>query len=227
MIATVVCRGRQVQGPARRRPRHAARLADERPQIAVDRKRYVYYPGTQRSRSNAAPQHPQPPAQHHRGGRDPAGRRRGRAASRRVAWTADTRFYVKDRKLHYVHNYVGQGDSRSSDPRTACPQGATSCGSSSSRRASPISAHGKGRPAGPSSTSTRSWWARSRWRSRRPCHTGSGGGLSVGADVGSPVTSDYRAPFPFTGKIYKVTVDVSGELIQDDELAMRKIMARQ
>jgi arylsulfatase len=51
--------------------------------------------------------------------------------------------------------------------------------------------------------------------------------LAVGADVGSPITSDYRAPFRFTGKLYKVTVDVSGELIVDDELAMRKIMARQ
>ena len=31
----------------------------------------------------------------------------------------------------------------------------------------------------------------------------------------------------FTGKLYKVTVDVSGQLIEDDELTMRKIMARQ
>jgi arylsulfatase len=54
-----------------------------------------------------------------------------------------------------------------------------------------------------------------------------GGGLAVGADVGSPVTADYKAPFPFTGKLYKVTLDVSGKLIVDDELTMRKLMARQ
>ena len=60
-----------------------------------------------------------------------------------------------------------------------------------------------------------------------PMSYGIGAGLSVGADVGSPITSDYRAPFRFTGKIYTVKVDISGELIQDDELTMRKIMARQ
>ena len=60
-----------------------------------------------------------------------------------------------------------------------------------------------------------------------PVSYGIGAGLAVGADVGSPITSDYKAPFRFTGKLYKVTVDVSGELIVDDELTMRKIMARQ
>jgi hypothetical protein len=53
------------------------------------------------------------------------------------------------------------------------------------------------------------------------------GALAVGADVGSPVTSDYKAPFPFTGKLYTVKVDVSGELIKDDEMTMKRIMVRQ
>jgi arylsulfatase len=60
-----------------------------------------------------------------------------------------------------------------------------------------------------------------------PLSFGLGGGLAVGADVGSPVTTDYKAPFPFTGKLYTVTVDVSGELIKDDEMTMKAIMARQ
>jgi arylsulfatase len=51
--------------------------------------------------------------------------------------------------------------------------------------------------------------------------------VAVGADVGSPITSDYKAPFAFTGKLYKVTVDVSGDLIKDDEMTMKRIMARQ
>ena len=51
--------------------------------------------------------------------------------------------------------------------------------------------------------------------------------MAVGADVGSPVTSDYKAPFPFTGKLYTVKVDVSGELIKDDEMTMKRIMVRQ
>jgi arylsulfatase len=38
---------------------------------------------------------------------------------------------------------------------------------------------------------------------------------------------EYRSPFTFTGKIYSVTVDVSGDLIKDDEAELRLVMARQ
>jgi hypothetical protein len=60
-----------------------------------------------------------------------------------------------------------------------------------------------------------------------PLCFGLGGGVAVGAGVGSPVTSDYKTPFAFTGKLYAVTVDVSGNLIKDDEMNMKAIMARQ
>ena len=53
------------------------------------------------------------------------------------------------------------------------------------------------------------------------------GGLSCGANPGSAVTTDYRAPFPFTGTLHTVTVDLSGDLITDTEAEMRMAMARQ
>ncbi|MHB8101895.1 MAG: hypothetical protein ACYDEF_06915 [Methanosarcina sp.] len=56
---------------------------------------------------------------------------------------------------------------------------------------------------------------------------GSTGGVTCGSAHGSPVTPDYEPPFEFTGKIYSVTVDVSGELIEDKEAEMRMVMARQ
>jgi arylsulfatase len=37
-----------------------------------------------------------------------------------------------------------------------------------------------------------------------------GEGLDIGEDIGSPVDFTYKPPFPFTGKIEKVTVDLSG-----------------
>ena len=52
-------------------------------------------------------------------------------------------------------------------------------------------------------------------------------GVAIGTDPGSPVTDKYVAPFAFTGTIHKVTIDVSGELIQDTEAEMRAVMARQ
>ena len=53
------------------------------------------------------------------------------------------------------------------------------------------------------------------------------GGLTCGANPGLPVTPEYSSPFKFTGKIYGVTVDVSGDLIKDDEAELRLVMARQ
>ena len=56
---------------------------------------------------------------------------------------------------------------------------------------------------------------------------GLGGGFVCGADTGSPVWDKYQPPFKFTGTLYSATVDVSGELIVDDEQVMKVIMARQ
>jgi arylsulfatase len=53
------------------------------------------------------------------------------------------------------------------------------------------------------------------------------GGWSVGADPGAPVAPLYGSPFAFTGALYSVTVDVSGDVIKDDEAEFRMHMARQ
>ena len=53
------------------------------------------------------------------------------------------------------------------------------------------------------------------------------GGLSCGANPGSPVTPDYASPFKFTGVLHEVTIDVSGDLIHDPEAELRAHMARQ
>jgi arylsulfatase len=53
-------------------------------------------------------------------------------------------------------------------------------------------------------------------------------GLSCGYDFGSPVLEDvYTLPFAFTGTIDQVAVDVSGELIKDDEAIVREMIAQQ
>ena len=52
-------------------------------------------------------------------------------------------------------------------------------------------------------------------------------GLSCGYDFGEAVTEDYRTPFRFAGTIKRVTVDLSGELIEDDEAQMAQMMAQQ
>ncbi len=53
------------------------------------------------------------------------------------------------------------------------------------------------------------------------------GGMSCGANLGSPVVADYENPFRFTGVLHEVTVDLSGDLITDTESEIRIAMARQ
>ena len=61
-----------------------------------------------------------------------------------------------------------------------------------------------------------------------PIMLGLASGVAIGADPGAPVTLEhYQGPFPFTGTLHSVTLDVSGDLIEDDEATMRAIMARQ
>lgn len=52
-------------------------------------------------------------------------------------------------------------------------------------------------------------------------------GLECGSDSCSRISAQYSAPFAFTGIIHDVVVDVSGDLIEDKEAAMRTVMARQ
>jgi hypothetical protein len=51
-------------------------------------------------------------------------------------------------------------------------------------------------------------------------------GLSCGYDFGAPA-AEYSPPFTFTGTLHQVTVDVSGELIQDDEATIQRLLAQQ
>jgi arylsulfatase len=52
-------------------------------------------------------------------------------------------------------------------------------------------------------------------------------GLSCGYDFGAPATNSYQPPFKFTGTIHSVTVEVSGELIRDNDADIARLMAHE
>jgi arylsulfatase len=53
-------------------------------------------------------------------------------------------------------------------------------------------------------------------------------GLSCGYDFGAPVLEAvYQPPFAFTGTLHSVTINVSGDLIEDDEAIARLMIAQQ
>ena len=41
------------------------------------------------------------------------------------------------------------------------------------------------------------------------------------------MTSDYQAPFAFSGQLDHVVIDVSGELLEDKHAEMKSVMAHQ
>jgi arylsulfatase len=46
-------------------------------------------------------------------------------------------------------------------------------------------------------------------------------------DFGETVSKHYHGEFPFTGTVHSVKVDLSGDLIVDDEAAVRQLMVQQ
>ena len=201
------------------------RLMTERPQIAEPRDQLHLPAGHPVGAVLRRPAGAQPPAQHHRRRGDPRRRRRRRPALPGL----------RSRRLVVLH----QGQQAALRPQLRRPSDlprviARARPRGPARAALRVRAHrraghrptARALPAEPSSTST----ARSSAETDLPVTTPivfNPGGLTCGANPGSPVTPDYKAPFRFTGTLHTVTVDLSGELITDTEAEMRMAMARQ
>jgi arylsulfatase len=133
--------------------------------------------------------------------------------------------FMKDGRLHYVHNYVGRSLHRVSS-REPVPPGARDLRFEFEPTGKPDLPNGKGAPGrlqlyvdgqlvGDAEAPVTTPFAFNP------------GALTCGSNPGSPVTPDYPSPFRFTGTLHTVTVDVSGDLIIDSEIEMRLAMARQ
>ena len=200
------------------------RFADERPQIAADRTSYTYYSGTQEVPINAA----------------------AKILNRPHSITADVEFkagdegvlisqggidggysfFVKDGQLRYTYNYVARTLYHVAS-NVAVPEGRHQLRYEFEATGKPEILKGKGTPGRGQLYIDGKLVGQVDMPVTNPIMLGLASGVAVGADPGSPVTDEYDPPFAFTGKIHTVTIDVSGELIQDDEAALRAVMARQ
>ena len=134
--------------------------------------------------------------------------------------------YVKDGKLHYVHNYVGRScyHVASTEP---VPEGRHQLRFEFEMTGAPDIAQGKGAPGLGQLYFDGKLVGQAEIPVTTPLVLGLTGGIVCGADPGAPVTPDYEPPFRYTGTLYSATVDVSGELIKDDELELRAMLAKQ
>jgi len=201
------------------------RVREERPQIAVERNRYVLYPGTQSIMAGAAP----------------------KILNRQYSITAEVdipekgaegvllsmggydggiSFYVQNGKLCFVHNYVATNYTyvKSKDP---VPAGHHFLSMEFEPTGKPDFEKGKGSPGVVKLLVDGKEVGRGEFAVTTPNRLAQGGAMLVGADAGAPVTPEYKPPFRFTGSIKRVIVDVSGEHVEDYEAQMRIVLAKQ
>jgi arylsulfatase len=205
--------------------RGVMRFADERPQIALNRTSYTFYPDTQTVPTNAGPKILNRPhsitadVEIAKGGAEgvlfSAGDVQGGFA-----------FYVQQGKLHYVYSYVGS-QFFYIESNTPVPEGRHKLRFEFEATGEPDIKNGKGTPGRGQLYIDGKLVGQGDLPLTMPLSLGLGGGFVCGADTGSPVCDKYQPPFKFTGRLHSTTVDMSGELIQDDEAALRVVMARQ
>ena len=201
-----------------------ARMAAEKPLVALPRERYTYRADTQSVPFFAAPRLLNRPHSITAEVEIPAGGAEGVLLSQGTA-AGGYALYVKGGKLRYVHNYVGRAwYSVESDDGLA--PGTHRLRFEFEPTGEPDLQQGKGAPGRLQLYVDDTLVGNAEAPVTVPFALNPGV-LTCGANPGSPVTPDYPSPFKFTGTIHSVTIDVSGELIQDPEAELRVHMARQ
>jgi arylsulfatase len=201
-----------------------ARIIAEKPAVSLPRDRYVYRPNTQSVPFNAAPRVLNRPHSITAVVDIPDSDAEGVLLCQGSA-AGGYSFYVKDGRLHYVHNYVGRAWHTVSSA-DELPTGSHELRFEFEPTGQPDMAHGKGAP-GRMQLYVDGILVGNADAPETTPFMFNPGALTCGANTGSPVTFDYTSPFRFTGTIKTVTVDVSGELIHDPEAELRAHMARQ
>ena len=201
-----------------------ARMAAEKPLVALPRERYTYRADTQSVPFFAAPRLLNRPHSITAEVEIPAAGAEGVLLSQGTA-AGGYALYVKGGKLRYVHNYVGRAW-YSVESDDGLEPGTHRLRFEFEPTGEPDLQRGKGAPGRLQLYVDDTLVGNAEAPVTVPFALNPGV-LTCGANPGSPVTPDYPSPFKFTGTIHSVTVDVSGELIQDPEAELRVHMARQ
>jgi arylsulfatase A-like enzyme len=201
-----------------------ARMVAEKPLVAPPRDRYTYRSGTQSIPFFAGPRVLNRPHSITAKVEIPAGGAEGVLLCQGTA-AGGYSLYLQDGHLHYVHNYVGRDlyAVHSEDP---VPTGEHELRFEFEPTGQPDLPHGKGAPGRLQLYVDGDLVGTADAPTTMPFVINPGP-LTCGSNPGSPVTGDYPSPFRFTGTIHDVTIDVSGELIRDDEAELRMHLARQ
>ena len=202
-----------------------SRLNVERPTIARPRDTFVYYPGGSPVPFAAAPK-----VYNRRWSISadvviPEGGAEGVLLAQ-GGRTGGYTFFVKDRKLHFLYNYLGR-DKFWLVSDAEVPEGEVELRYEFEPTGQPDFATGRGVPARGQIYIDRKLVGSVDMSHTVPIMFGTEG-LTCGYDGGDSVApEEYSAPFPFTGTLARVTLDLSGELLADTAADLKIAMARQ
>ena len=205
--------------------RGQVRFVEERPQIAQDREVYIYYPNTQAVPANVAPKVFNRPYICAAEVEIPDEGAEGVLMSF-GGNDAGIAFYVKDRKLCFVHNYVAV-DHYYVVSDEDVPSGHHVLSYEIEVLGKPDVLAGKGSPSRVKLFVDDKQVGEGEIPVTTPIMYGLGGAVVVGADPGSPVAPAYAPPFEFTGNIKQVRFNLKGEHFEDLAANFKAIMARQ
>lgn len=178
-------------------------LDPTRPNATIPKAEYVYYPGTSVVHPLAAPTML---------GRDhdisaqieiPAGGAEGVLAAlggEFGGWS----LYLKDGRPHYAHNYLQVADYKLSSPKALGPGKHTVAVRVKAKERIPRPSHSINDVALLVDGEVVGELKDVKFAGQYSAITGYG--LTIGRNIGTPVSHDYKVPFAFTGKLDKVTI---------------------
>lgn len=202
-----------------------ARMNAPRPSLSSPRQRYVFYPDGAPVPFAAAPKIYNRPHSITARVRIPRGGAEGvllAQGNRHGGYS----LYVLDRRLHHVHNYLGLEKLRVSS-NVDVPSGEVELRYEFEPTGVPDFANGKGAPGRSQLYIDGRLVGSVELPFTVPWFFGIAG-LSCGREhYDSVVPSEYRPPFAFTGEIREVVLDLSGELIRDEQIELTRLVAQQ
>jgi arylsulfatase len=200
------------------------RAVAERPQVALPRTHYTFYPDLTPVHAAVAPMIYNRPHSLTAEVVIPEGGAEGVLLAQGGV-SGGYVLYVQDHKLHYLYNYLGLREF-SVTSTVDVPEGACALRYEFEPNGEPKIREGKGTPGRGQLYINGELVGMTEFPVTVPIVFGIEG-LSCGYDFGEAVTHQYAAPFRFTGKIKQVVIDMSGDLIEDDEAKVRLLMAQQ
>ena len=200
------------------------RIVAERPQVALPRNQYTFYPDLSPVHAAVAPMIYNRPHSITADVVIPQGGAEGVLLAQGGV-SGGYVLYVQDHKLHYLYNYMGLREFAVIST-VDVPEGECALRYEFEPTGQPKIREGKGTPGRGQLYINGELVGVTEFPVTVPIGFGIEG-LSCGYDFGEAVTHKYVAPFRFTGKIKQVVIDMSGDLIEDDDAKVRMLMAQQ